>query len=181
MAISERRDNKSLFDGVYLRHHGVVYAYLFGQVQEADAAADLLQDTFVRVWRHVAQLRTIPIDRQLFWILGIARNQGRDYFRRRQVRIRAEQVVPVPQMDDPHRVVQSKEAQCLIDAAIKSLPESLRMPLTLSVMAGLNSKEIADILGRPAGTVRYQIGEARKRIMQEIKLAENDGQEGGEQ
>jgi len=178
VTIPQRCDSSSLFDCVYQRHYRVVYAYIFGQVQEADASADVLQDTFVRVWRHVNDLSAIPQDRQLYWILGIARNQTRDYYRRRVVRNRVEQnynVSLVQAAGDPHEELQTKETQSAVDAAIRALPPSLRVPLTLSVMGGLNSKEIAGILERPAGTVRYQIAEARKRISRHIGL--QDGSE----
>jgi len=182
VTIPQRRDSTTLFDSAYQRHHRVVYAYIFGQVQEADASADVLQDTFVRVWRHVSCLRTIQQDRQLYWILSIARNQIRDYYRRKVVRHRVEQnydVALVPVAGDPHLELQTKETQSTVDAAIRALPPALRVPLTLSVMGGLNSKEIAAALERPAGTVRYQIAEARKRIVRHIGQAMGDGQDGG--
>ena len=183
MTIPQRCDNTSLFDSVYQRHYRVVYAYIFGQVQEADASADVLQDTFVRVWRHMNDLSAIPQERQLYWVLSIARNQTRDYYRRRLVRNRVEQnydVTLTPAAGDPHAELQTKETQSAVDAAIRSLPPTLRLPLTLAVMGGLNSKEIAGILERPAGTVRYQIAEARKRIAREIGLTTGDGQNGSE-
>jgi len=182
VAIPAQCDSNSLFDTVYERHNRVVYAYIFGQVQEADAAADLLQDTYVRVWRHIADLRDIPQDRQLFWILKIARNQTRDYFRRRSVRSRVERnhdAAPL-QAGDPHAELQTKEMQSALTAAIRSLPSALRLSLTLSVMGGLNSKEIAEIVGCPAGTVRYRIAEARKRIAQEVGLNQNGEQDSRE-
>jgi len=80
---------------------------------------------------------------------------------------------------DPHLELQTKETQSTVDAAIRALPPALRVPLTLSVMGGLNSKEIAAALERPAGTVRYQIAEARKRIVRHIGQAMGDGQDGG--
>jgi len=82
---------------------------------------------------------------------------------------------------DPHEELQTKETQSAVDAAIRALPPTLRVPLTLSVMGGLNSKEIAGVLERPAGTVRYQIAEARKRIARHIGLSTGDEQECGEE
>ena len=181
MPTTDRSENVSLFDGVYRCHYRVVYAYLYGQVQEEAMATDLLQDTFVRVWGHIDDLRGTPADRQLYWILSIARNLVYDQYRRREVRSRVEyspRFAAESRSSDPQQELETSETQRLLDAAIRALPDSLRIPLTLSAMGGLNSVEIAQLLSRPPGTVRYQIAEARKRIAREIGLTAGDKQEG---
>jgi RNA polymerase sigma-70 factor (ECF subfamily) len=178
---TERSDDVFLFDSVYRCHYRVVYAYLFGQIQEEGLATDLLQDTFVRVWGHVDELRRIPAERRLYWILGIARNILYDQYRRRKVRSRVEhssRFAAEHQPSDPQQELETSETQRLLDAAIRALPDSWRIPLTLSAMGGLNSVEIAQVLSRPAGTVRYQIAEARKRIAREVGLTAGGKQEG---
>jgi RNA polymerase sigma-70 factor (ECF subfamily) len=180
---TERSDNVSLFDGVYRCHYRVIYAYLLGRVQEPDTAADLLQDTFVRVWRHMDDMCAIPGERQLYWILGIARNLTHDHFRRRLVRGREESIAEYAAANpqDPYAALEARETLRVLDGAIRSLPPSLRVPFTLSVIAGLNSNEIARIVARPAATVRYQIAEARRRIAREARLDTGSQQESAEE
>jgi DNA-directed RNA polymerase specialized sigma24 family protein len=40
----------------------------------------------------------------------------------------------------------------------------------MSVLGEMNSEEVGKVLGKPAGTIRYQISEARKRISQEVGI-----------
>ena len=53
-----RRDElNALFDALYEKHARRVHAFLLGRTGNDDVAADLLQDTFVRTWRHLDELR----------------------------------------------------------------------------------------------------------------------------
>jgi RNA polymerase sigma-70 factor (ECF subfamily) len=52
------------------------------------------------------------------------------------------------------------------------LPEEQRTLLALRFVAGLTSDEIGQALGKPAGTVRYQIAQARRRLAQELGMLE---------
>lgn len=51
-----------------------------------------------------------------------------------------------------------------LEAAISRLPESLRLPLELHYFVGLTSREVGTALGVPAGTVRFRLMMARRRL-----------------
>jgi len=57
-----------------------------------------------------------------------------------------------------------------VDRAIRRLPEHLRTVLVLQVLGERTSAEIGEMLDRPAGTVRYQLSQARKRLAEELRL-----------
>jgi RNA polymerase sigma-70 factor (ECF subfamily) len=162
------------FDTLYAAHHRVVYAYLLGHVGNADSAADLLQETFLRVWRHLDDARQVPAERQRFWLFAIARNLLLDHWRRQAVRARGEEflredIAAQPVGNDPAKAVIAKETAAAVDAAIAALPDDLRLVLTLHLVGGLTSAEIGKNLQRPAGTVRYQLSRARQCIAQALK------------
>lgn len=54
----------ALCDALYREHHRVLHAYLFGQFAHSETAADLLQETFVRVWRHIGEARRVPTEKR---------------------------------------------------------------------------------------------------------------------
>lgn len=169
------RTRAAYFDSLYAAHHRVVYAYLLGHVSHADTAADLLQETFLRVWRHLDDARQVPADRQRFWLFAIARNLLLDYRRRQAVRSRGEEALresaaSQPVDNDPARAVIAKETAEAMDAAIAALPDDLRLVLTLHLVGEMTSKEIGKSLDRPAGTVRYQLSRARQCIAQMLNL-----------
>jgi RNA polymerase sigma-70 factor (ECF subfamily) len=74
--------------------------------------------------------------------------------------------------DGPERIVERDRELRLVDEAIRRLPEPLRTVLVLQVLDERTSAEIGELLGRPAGTVRYQISQARKRLAEELRALE---------
>jgi RNA polymerase sigma-70 factor (ECF subfamily) len=65
--------------------------------------------------------------------------------------------------------LEERELVALLDLAIKRLPEDLRTVLALSVLAEMSSTEISAALGKPAGTIRYQLARARKYLADELQ------------
>jgi RNA polymerase sigma-70 factor (ECF subfamily) len=162
-----------LFDTLFAEHRRVLYAYLFGQVGSRESAEDLLQETFVRVWRHIEDAQRVPVERQRFWLLAIARNLALDFRRRGIVRERGETALAAsPSPATPEQLAVARETFDRLDDAIYCLPDTLRTVLTLHVLGDLTSAEVGQVLGRPPGTVRYQLAEARKRLAQVLQSGE---------
>ena len=59
-----------------------------------------------------------------------------------------------------------------MDEAIKGLPEGLRTVLLMKVIGRMTSPQIGEALGIPAGTVRYRLSLARKRIARYLGMEE---------
>lgn len=168
---------EALFDALYTAHHRVLYAYLLGGSGDRETAEDLLQETFVRVWQHLDTLQALPEERHRFWLFAAARNLLRDAGRRKQVRVAHTALLcDTPQSaggaQDPVARVLYRDTAEALDTAIRALPSELRIVLSLHRVGGLTSAEIGKILARPAGTVRYQLAMARRRLAREIGLCE---------
>jgi RNA polymerase sigma-70 factor (ECF subfamily) len=164
-----------LFEQVYEYYSQVLSAYFFGRTADTEAAQDLLQETFLRVWRHRESLHARTDEQQRAWLFAIARNLLTDYYRHRATCAAVEDqfaesslASPATQ-DDMHAQVEESEQVALLDVAIKRLPEELRTVLALSVLAELSSTEIGAILGKPAGTIRYQLAKALKYLADELQ------------
>ena len=68
----------------------------------------------------------------------------------------------------PEEVLASANEHAAIHALIDSLAEELRVPLVLSAMEELNSREVGEILGIPEGTVRTRLQRARQILRQKL-------------
>ncbi len=165
--------NEAYFDALFHTHQRTLYAYLFAHLSQKEVALDLLQETFLRVWRHIEEAREIPAERQTYWLFAIARNQILDFRRRQATRNRIEGVLleGIPTASpagNPEQVLLSKERRNTLEIAIANLPEDLRLVLTLHLIGEMTSEEIGQSLQRPAGTVRYQLAKARKRLAEAL-------------
>lgn len=167
---------QQIFERAYDTFYQALYAYFFGRTADAEVAQDLLQETFLRVWRHRQTLSEQTDEQQRAWIFAIARNLLTDSYRRRTVRSAVEDApgqaaaVFFDMQQEVEVQVEEREQVALLGLAIKQLPEDLRTVLALGVLADMSSNEIGVLLGKPAGTVRYQMAKARKMLAETLHL-----------
>lgn len=163
------------FDELYDRHVKSLHAYLLGRTNDPELALDLVQEVFLRAWRHV---RRVPqaADGERYWLFSVAKNLVRDHYRRAGRRAALAPRLPsglvrAPQHDEPEANFESKEQIGQVAAAMQNLPEEMRTALVMHVLGGLSSAEIGTLLDKPAGTVRYWIHRARQLIGQHVGMS----------
>ena len=169
-------DRESRFDVLYAANHQLLHAYLAGRTGDPELALDLLQDAFLRAWRSLASVEDLSAERQRAWLFSVARNLVIDQHRRRVTReatsaaLAREASFADATAAPADRQLEERERRQAVDLAIRALPEELRTVLVLQVVGERNSTEIGELLGRPAGTVRYQLAEARRRLAKDLRL-----------
>ena len=174
-----RAEREAGFDRLYDEHQRTLHAYLLGRTGDPDLALDLLQEAFVRAWHNLHLLVALTPPRQRAWLFATARNLVIDQYRGRATRNAAQDALvatvdPETQVSEsPERIVERDRELRLVDEAIRRLPETLRTVLVLQVLDERTSAEIGELLDRPAGTVRYQISQARKRLAEELRLLDD--------
>ena len=176
-------------------HGKLVFHVILGLTGDWQESQDLTQDTFVQA------LRALDAARQASgahfhakaWLLRIAVNTVRMYRRRRSIMrvvpfssLREEQqeeteseswhAAPVQPpgyglraAQDPADLIAERD---VVKRAMALLPETLRLCLLLSVVAGLSSREIARLLGLGEAAVRQRLSRARK-LFQQLYLEES--------
>lgn len=174
---SEERDQQvALFDALYESHRRALYGFHLGRAGNAETAADLLQETFLRAWCQIGTLQAMAPEQRGFWLFRVARNLSIDQHRRAP---RGEELLeenwsdPARSGGDPTRIAENCELAARVHAALLQLTDELREVLCLQVMGGLNSREIGQLLDKPPGTVRYQISQARRRLELQLGFASN--------
>ena len=167
-------DDEQVFTDIYEEHRDAVHAYLLGRTSDPAAASDLLQETFLRLWRRLDDVRDLGPDRRRAWLFTVARNLTIDLYRTRATsRARDEALArnqSPPHPDDPGIPEQVALAEQLdtLHGLIAALPEEQRVVLTMSTVAGMTSERIAATLDIPAGTVRYRLHQARRSLAADL-------------
>jgi RNA polymerase sigma-70 factor, ECF subfamily len=163
-------DAEDDFNRLYEEQRRPVHAYLLGRTGDREAARDLLQEVFLRAWRHAGSWRDLPPDRQRAWVFAVARNLVIDAHRSRaaaaatRLAMEREATAFPPVAEGPEALAEVAERLALLERAIRRLPEKLRVVLSLHVVGGLTSAQVGEVLGEPAGTVRYQLSQARRQL-----------------
>ncbi len=164
-------DREAEFRRLYQVHRVAVHAYFTGRAGGPQPAADLMQDVFLRVWQHLDELAPLPEDRQRAWIFTVARNLSVDAYRLQHTRAATEQALAHEPARTPPSVstaVLAAERAAVVGEAIRRLPETQRVTLTMTAAGDLTSTEIAAALGVPAGTVRYRLSLARRALAEAL-------------
>ena len=132
-------------------------------------AEDLAQETFIRAFRGLRTFRGESSFKN--WLYRIATNASRSHFgkRTRQAPVWDRRLEGE---DIPDRLLAAQDAgleqaaiyRQVLDRALGSLSDDLRMPLVLHDVEGLEYREIATVMDIPIGTVMSRIFRARKRL-----------------
>ncbi|QQS32720.1 MAG: sigma-70 family RNA polymerase sigma factor [Acidobacteriota bacterium] len=149
-------------------------AYRF--TSNVEAAEDLTQDVFIRVYRSLEQYDAKQGD-LANWLMRLARNLIIDDYRHRQ---RNPQNSMADAVDDheyhlrsagttAHREIERRELANQVQEGINKLPVDLRTCVILRDIEELSYQEIVDVLKIPEGTVKSRINRGRIELAKILK------------
>ncbi len=160
-----------------------VMAFLFRMTGRRDAAADLAQETFVKLYQARARYR--PQGNFSTWLFAIATNLARNHARWKArhptVSIDAtdangEETFPEPVDPEqtPEQAALARETAAAVNAAIHSLPLDLREALSLFIYEDLSYVEIAELSRCTPKAVETRIYRARQILKDRLKHLATD-------
>ncbi len=170
--------NQGAYRTLMERHRPAIYHIVYKFVQEKEAAADLVQETFMKAF---ASLDTYRSEYKFStWLYRIAANSAIDYLRKQ--RIRTLSLDSVGETDDEHggmdiadysyhpeKDMEERERRVSIQDAIDSLPEKYRLVILYRHKDDKSYEEIAEVLNIPIGTVKARIFRARELLKKKLK------------
>lgn len=157
--------HNALFTAVYGDHHSWLRRWLYRRLGCPEVAADLAQDTFVRVLNKRA---LIDVERPRAYLVTIAHSLFVNLLRRRQLEqsyLEALAQLPEALMPAPEERLQLLEILHALDTMLNGLPNKVRRSFLLSQLEGLTHREIADRLGVSQSSVRQYIARALLQCM----------------
>ncbi|WP_041806429.1 RNA polymerase sigma factor [Rhodothermus marinus] len=166
------------FDILVSRYKDPLANYLYRFLGDPKEVEDLLQETFMRVYRNRHSYRRIA--KFSTWLYTIAGNLARSEYRKRKRRRvyslqsvnRDEEEYEVEIPDEtfaPDRHTESTIQDRYIQEALKQIPEEFREVVVLRDVQQLSYEEIAEITGLPMGTVKSRINRGRTKLQALLK------------
>lgn len=152
------------FDRIFTEYSTPIYNYALRMVGDADRAADIAQDTFIKAYRKLDTLAEAASTRS--WLYRIATNTAIDEMRRRRhtVPMNADEDRPVEQPDGgpgPETQVLSGLLDERISRALLRLKANHRQCLILSDVEDMSALQIGEVMGMSSGAVRVLLCRAR--------------------
>ncbi len=157
------------FEEIYSEHAQMVFNLALRMSGDREDAAELTQEVFLRVYRHLERFRGRSTLKT--WVFRIAINCCRSRLRRRKLPF----LDPGPDEEDrlariadprpdPESDALNRGLAAQLDAALRQLPPVFREAVVLRDVHGFAYDEIGRILRVRIGTVRSRIARGRARL-----------------
>lgn len=146
------------------RHQARLYRHALGMVRDPDAAADLVQDAFIRGYTRLASCHE-PAHFGT-WLFTIMRNRCTDYLRehrRRDVPLDPEAPF-ASSRGGPAEELDRAETAAEVTRALATLPEPQREAFLLKHVEGLSYDEMSGMLGLGVSALKMRVARAREGI-----------------
>jgi RNA polymerase sigma-70 factor (ECF subfamily) len=162
-----------------------LYRWIYSIVHNADDTDEVLQEVYVRIYRHLKKLK----DTSKFqaWIGRLLVNQCNTFLKQRGRHMSyqldegiesTEEQLPLhgTSADSPRESLERKELMAMIVKAIQTLPPKQRLSIQLFEVEGYSIKEVASMLDSTDGAIKFNLHEGRKKLRKYLKpfLAQHD-------
>lgn len=156
------------FEAIVQKYQSLVCAITFSGTGRVDISEELAQETFLRAWQNLHQLRDTGGFRA--WLCTIARNLLHSYYRKNRPEVLASGEFPemADGVEGPSEALVRQEEQAVLERAIKSLPAEYREPLVLYYRQEKSVRQVAQSLGLKESAVQTRLHRARQMLREEI-------------
>jgi RNA polymerase sigma-70 factor, ECF subfamily len=161
---------------LYDRHKDMVYRTALVISSDAETAADLLQDVFLRLHRFAGNIDpTRPLEP---WLYRMTANLAYTWMKRSKRWLRpledmAEWLVGTKKEDTESSYPLDDDFQ-YVQQAVSSLPMPQRVVVVLYYLNDLSLQEISEILDVPVGTVKSRLYYGREALKRQLVTSQND-------
>jgi RNA polymerase sigma factor (sigma-70 family) len=157
---------------LYDRYHAIAYALALRITTEAAVAEDVVQDSFMGLWRNATRYAEEKGSVK-GWLLAIVRHRAIDSMRRRRngTTIADETEEPLPAaltIPDIWPEVSGRLDAEQVRRALQTLPAAQRETIEMAYFDGLTQREIATKTGAPLGTVKSRMRLALVSLRREL-------------
>ena len=151
---------------LYVDHHAWLQSWLLRKLGNTHQAADLTQDTFVRV---IAGQQVEAIREPRAYLTTLAQRVLYNFWRRRELEqawLDALATMPEDMAPSPEDYALVREAIEAIDLWLEGLPPKARQVFLLRRLDGMKHTEIAEVMGLSVATVERYMKQALMQLMQ---------------
>ena len=163
------RGEQDAFARLYDQYSAALFGVVLKVVREQVRAEEVLQDTFVKIWRSASGYD--PSKGRVFtWMLNIARNTAIDVVRSAEYRTTSKiQPLESHVYRTSGEDLRDRVDQIGVDKILNGLPPEQREVIDMGYYQGWTQQEIADRTGTPLGTVKSRTRAALTYLREALK------------
>jgi len=164
-SIPKKKITEEQFSELFKQYYEELCRFVFPVVKDKDAAEDVVQDVFVKIWTRREELEITTTYKAYLFKAVVFR--GLDYLRKQKTvgKVKEElKIVHNQSQQETYFSVEEKELIAAIDAGIDHMPENMRIIFQLSRFSSLKNREIAEQLNISIKTVESNVSKALKQL-----------------
>lgn len=167
-----RKGDDLAFAGIVKRYEQVVANVIIGMLGNTAEADDVGQEVFIRFYRSLDQFRgDAALGTYLTRIaINLSLNELKKKKRTVSLFTQNQQDAGYDDLSDNGREMEQRDAREIVQEALQKLDPKFRSVVLLRLIEGYSSKETAQILNVPMGTVLSRLARAQKQLKKIIKL-----------
>lgn len=164
------------FEELVRRYKDQLLNYVFRFVGNRSDAEDIVQETFLRVYKNKHYYKEIA--KFSTWVYTIAGNLAKTELRRRKRKkllsvsniMKDDKDYDIPDHNhNPEKAVDGSIKESIIQNAIDKLPPRFKEVIILRDVQGFSYEEISQILNIPLGTVKSRVNRGRLKLQEELE------------
>lgn len=170
LAVLIQSGDENAFAEFYQLTKNGLFAFLLSVVGQRETAEDIMQDTYIKFRQSVQGYK--PGTNPSAFIIQIGKNLAYNFIKRSKF----ESSVDFSEWEpsDGGGGVERAADTTVLDAMKRSLSAEEAQIITLHVVSGFKHREIAEMLGKPVGTVLWTYNNSIKKLQKKLKEEDNE-------
>ena len=171
LVIGCQRGDETAFEQLVACWHDRLKRHACQLTGDADAGAEIVQDTWAEIVRTIGNLREPTSFRG--WAFRIVSNKAADWIRDRSKQRAIRDTLESESGSISHEE-DSRQRNDDLEYALQQLPDVSRQILSMKYLDGLSTREIAQAMSIPSGTVKSRLFHAREQLRRAIERKSNE-------
>lgn len=164
-----KQQDNAAYRHLYMHYRGALYNTILQIIPEAEAAADILQEVFLHIWKNISKYDEEK-GRLFTWMLKLTRNMAINHTRTKNFKVhyKNEDITNYVSVIEHKSEVQTGINHIGLREQVHRLRPEYKDVIELSYFQGFKQEEIAETLNIPLGTVKTRLRSAILELRREF-------------
>lgn len=174
LVVRASKGDKDAFSDLYYFCYKDLYKFALYTLGDPEESADVVADTFVELWKGIGKLREpSAFASWAFKILSVRCKKGISNMIKNRAIYNLDDLTETPK-EGSENIEEIISENASLAAALSELEGEERMIVVLSVLHGYTNREIAEMIGKPQGTVSSKLHRTYAKLREKLG-GENNG------
>jgi RNA polymerase sigma-70 factor (ECF subfamily) len=154
-----------VYNGIFKDTSKTIFNYIYYKFGNEEKAHDAVQEAFIKLWENCTK---VPPKKAKSFLYTVANNLYLNVLKAEKVRLKYADKSLKTTNENPEFILEEKQFQEKLDAALESLPENQRATFLMNRIDGLKYTEIAELEGVSIKAIEKRMHLALKSLRKKI-------------